>query len=93
MMMITKFSDIAPIAIPPFRENGRATFELDLFGTSSLPSSDIGVHKEFSHVVAVLAHGNVGQHLVNRLDLFSAACFLHDTSVLAQAPEVEALNH
>ena len=93
MMMIMRFSDIAPIAIPPFREHGGRPFELDLFGTRGLPSSDIGVHKEFSHVVAVLAHGNVGQHLMKGLDLVSAACFLHDTPVFTQTPEVEGLNY
>ena len=93
MMMLMRFSDIAPIAIPPFREHGRATFKLHLLGTSSLPSSDVGVHKEFSHVVAVLAHGNVGQHLVKLFNLFGASCILHDTPAFTQTPEVEGLNH
>jgi hypothetical protein len=93
MMIIMRFSDMAPITIPPFREHGRATFKLHFLGTSSLPSSDIGVHNKFPHVVAVLAHGNVGQHLVERLDLFSAACFLHDTPVFTQAPEIEGMSH
>ena len=86
-------SDTAPIAVPPFREHRGRTFKLDLLGASSFPPTDIGAHQEFPHVVAVLAHGNVGQDLVKRLDLVSAACFLHDTPVFTQAPEVEGLSH
>ena len=88
-----RISDTAPVAVPPFCEHRSGTFKLDLLGASSFPPSDISVHEESPHVVAGLAHGNVGQDLVKHLDLVSAACFLHDTPVFTQAPEVEGLSH
>ena len=87
-----RISDTAAVAVPSFCEHRSGTFKLDLLGASSFPPSDIGVHEESPHVVAVLAHGNVGQDLVKRLDLVTAACFLHDTPVFTQAPEVEGLS-
>ena len=88
-----RISDTAPVAVPSFCEHRGRTFKLDLLGASNFPSSDIGVHQEFPHVVAVLANGNVGQDLVKRLDLVNAGCFLHDSPVFTQTPEVEGLSH
>ncbi len=88
-----RISDTAPVAVPSFCEHRSGTFKLDLLGASSFPPSDIGVHEEFPHVVAVLAHGDVGQDRVKSLDLVSAGGFLHDSPIFAQTPEVEGLSH
>ncbi len=76
-----------------FSEDARRSFELRALGAPALRAANIRIDKKLADVIARDAHGDVGQHAVESLELVSAAGSSHDSSVLSKDTELEGADH
>ena len=80
------------VAIVPLSEHRSAPLEISVLRTPGACTAHTGLNYEARHCIDRCPKRYVGEHLVELLQLLFAASLLHNTSVLAQAPEVKRLD-